>query len=263
GGRQAGKRGADIAIDPDADREPTPTPTPVPARAPAAGAALEEDEEGSEPYEMGPGQEERRCPNCARILRDEDKVVCPGCDFDLVRKRKAVRVYPAVERSWVSGLSVALRWQLFFGLEALMFGWAIAGSMILDDWTTLVPLAFFCTPMVLFVLGTYFRVDLSRNTKGRVRLTKTWHVFFAPRAARRLFLSDYEGVACGAVNEGKFWEWVMILAFLPAGLVPAGVWGGFAIPKDIFFTSPARRPRHPPQPVFPRLDEAPHPPPAH
>jgi DNA-directed RNA polymerase subunit RPC12/RpoP len=249
------RRRSDIPIDPDADREPTPEPSPVPARVPAAGAALEDEEDGR-PYELGPGQEDRLCPNCDRVLRDEDRVVCPACDFDLVRKRPAVRVYPAVERSWVSGLPVAVRWWLLAGVEAVMFGSAVSGSLALGDWSTLVPVAFFCTPFVVFLLGTYFRVDLSRNTKGRVRLVKRWYVFFLAWPERKLGLGDYEGVAAGVVNEGKFWEWVMLLAFLPAGLIPAVLWWYFAIHKDIYFASLTRDHGYPDEPVYRGWSEA-------
>jgi hypothetical protein len=243
-------RRSDVPIDPDADPEPEPEPEPVPMTVVRPGKRWTREDEDGSPYDLGPGQEERRCPRCAKVLKEEDKVVCPECDFDLVRNRPAIRVYQPIDQTWVSGMGVALRWQLFMTIEVLMFFSALLVSALLEDYTTLLPMAIFCTPLWWFVLGTYFRIRLSRNTKGRVRVEKVWYVCFLGRSPRRLYLGDYEGVASGVVNEGKFWEWVLLLPFLAAGLIPAIFWWYFAIHQDIYFTSLTRDHGFPDEPIY-------------
>ena len=48
-----------------------------------------------------------------------------------------------------------------------------------------------------FLLGTYSRVNLARNTKGQIKLTKTWRAFFYELPTTQLKLSQYEGIATG------------------------------------------------------------------
>ena len=50
------------------------------------------------------------------------------------------------------------------------------------------------TGMLSFLLGTCQRVDLSRNAKGRVQLSRTWWICFVFKDTEPIELAEYEGV---------------------------------------------------------------------
>jgi hypothetical protein len=185
-----------------------------------------------------PGEEERRCPACGRLL-DEADVVCAGCDFDLVKNRQAVRVWPRVETHWETGPSAETRWQLFVGGAASVLGLAVLTALLSGSWVASLTPWFVGTPLLAFVAGTYYRCDLTRSPKGRVRLTRTWHVCFVRRPTTNLPLGNFDGLATGKVNEDKFWEWLLLILFIP-GIITAVVWWYFAIHKDVFYVALTR-----------------------
>src|SRR5262249_23468111 len=103
----------------------------APATAPPRPAR--DDAEAGSPSAVRPGDEERRCPACGRLL-DEADVVCPGCDFDLVKGRPAVRVWPRVETHWENGPSAQTRWRLFVGGAGVALGLAALTALLSGSW---------------------------------------------------------------------------------------------------------------------------------
>jgi hypothetical protein len=216
--------------------EEAPESEAVPATAPPPAT---DDEDDGRPYLVSKADEERLCPSCGRVL-DAGAVVCPGCDLDLATGKKVKWVFPPVERSWDYGPPAATRWRVFVTGETLVLlliggGAALSGELGL----MLIPLLVF-TALLAFILGSYFHMDLKRDRRGRVRLTRTWHIAFVPLAPTELKRSDFDGVATGLVSENHFWEWWLLLMLLPAGLLPAVIWWYLTIHRPSFYTALTR-----------------------
>jgi len=47
--------------------------------------------------------------------------------------------------------------------------------------------------LLAFVLGTFDRIELTQNERGKLRLTRTWRVCFAERQPVRIYLRTTKG----------------------------------------------------------------------
>jgi hypothetical protein len=185
------------------------------------------------------GGVERRCPHCNQVLA-ADNSVCQACGFNLETGKKPRKVYDPVERSWEAGLPFARRVSLFLACQAAV----VVGALALAWWTG--SAALFLTPWLLFtgllafVLGTYDRVDLARNKRGKVFLSKTWRVCFKPLAPAPIRVVEYEGVVTGVFHETDFFDWMVFLTLFIAGMLPGLWWLFFILSKDTYFVALAR-----------------------
>src|SRR5262249_57039262 len=84
------------------------------------------------------------------------------------------------------------------------------------------------------------RVDLVRNTRGRVQLTKTWRICFMPQPTRTIALKEYEGILTGHRRDVDFWDWFMLFMLLGFGLIPGVIWWFYAIHKDSYYVALTR-----------------------
>jgi hypothetical protein len=146
-------------------------------------------------------------------------------------------------------MPLARRRKLFLSAQALAVLFGVLGAWLAGSfWAFLGPWLFF-TLLLAFILGTYDRIDLTRSARGQVRLTKIWRIGFIQRPPRTIRLRDYEGVATGLVNEGRFWEWWLFLILLVFGIVPAFLWYYVAIHKEVFFVALTRDHGYPELPL--------------
>jgi hypothetical protein len=241
---------ADAITDRSARKQPsevTVTPRPY----------AEHDEDDGRPYRLD-GHDERPCPECSQRLAAEI-LVCPSCGFNLQTGQKHARTYEVVERTWTAGWSFETRRKLFFIGQLLAWPMSLLTGFEAESFSVFLwPLLFFSAASA-FVLGTFDRVDLSRNKRGKVLLKYTWRFFFFPHATVTVRLGDYEGVVSGKWREADFWDWMILLfllsfgpisAFLiififPLAIVPAVAWWYFFIHRDTFFVALARDHGHP------------------
>jgi hypothetical protein len=213
------------------------TRSPPPVAWPEAPPSCAEDEDGM-PYDVV-GGEERKCPDCNRTLA-ADAVVCAACGFDLQTGKKPRKVYEPVQRSWEAGLSLRRRLHLF----ALGQGVVLVSGLLIA-WVTgspalfLVPWLLF-TALLAFVLGTYDRIDLSRNQRGKVFLSKTWRICFRTLPPTPIKVIEYEAVATGVYYETDFWDWILLLTLLGFGLLPGLFWFWYGMSQDTYFVALAR-----------------------
>jgi Double zinc ribbon len=206
-------------------------PPPKPVLPPPAP----DDEDDGRPYvfvETG----ERNCPGCGKLLAP-GVTECPGCEFDLEAGRKLDKVYAPVSFTWHAGMSPAKRWTLFLLAESIMVVpcviVAIAHVSLLY---VLGPLSFY-TLLVSFLLGTWDRLDLTRDRKGKVQLTQTWYICFIPRAPDHIKIYSYEGISTGTDWEAGCWEWFVFWNLFFSGVVPGLLWWYFVIHQDVFFVA--------------------------
>jgi predicted RNA-binding Zn-ribbon protein involved in translation (DUF1610 family) len=199
---------------------PSPPARPVSAPLPPPVYPFEHsNEDDGKPYFVPSLMEERPCPNCGRTI-SADAVVCTSCGYNLQTRKKAVEVYEPIQRSWQEGWSMSLRRRLFLGVQAVVLPVVLLGAVLKKDlfgwffpWLVL-------TAMLVFLLGTCGRLDLSRNRKGRVRLTRTLYACFLPRPPKTVNIHEYGGVILGQFNEAGFMEWFILIALFLYGIWP-------------------------------------------
>jgi hypothetical protein len=176
------------------------------------------------------------CPGCGRALPPE-AVLCPSCGYDQKTGGRAQRTYEPLQRTWVAGWPFARRFQLFLLTQAIGVSLAYLGALLAGSIVAFLAPWLIYTAVTAFLLGTYDRVDLTRNERGKVILRHTWRVFFVARPTERIRLAGYEGVATGRRPSGDFWDWLICIILFFAGIVPGVLWWYFIILHDTFYVA--------------------------
>lgn len=221
------------AIRPKADPAPKKPPPAAPARAPASPF---EDEDNT--YEVV-GGDVPKCPECGRPLAEE-AVVCTACGVDLRTGKKPVKTYERVERYWEAGMPLQKRLVVYGIIVGCFFVLGSVGSALAGELPYfLISFLFFCGLMA-FLLGSFDRIDVTRNQRGQIRLTKTWRICFIPLAPQTFRMGDYEGLVSGQGHEVTVWDWLVVFFLLPAGIIPAVIWWYYAFYHVSFFVALAK-----------------------
>lgn len=194
---------------------------------PILEAAAVEEEDVS-PYVFA-DKELGRCPQCKKSL-PLDTVLCVNCGYNLQSRQKAVRTYEPVERAWETDYTLSQRLMLFAGAQGIHWGLAIFWAVVsgYSTWPFVVawPLL---VALMSFVLGTYDRVEVVRDRKGRTRLMQQWRFCFIPLQTKTTDVRGYEGVTTGQWHSSGFLEWFVFGSLLFVMLVPAFIWWYYAI----------------------------------
>ncbi len=196
-----------------------PNPLPTPAPEPEQERREFQDQDDGKPYLVDGGVEERNCPRCLRVM-ERDAVVCLGCGLDLRKGKKLKRTFEPMERAWDLGMPFALRIKLFIAAVLIGIGLSMASAYFSSDWSTPLGGWFFFTVMLAFLLGSFFHVHLSRDKKGRVKLTRTWRICFIAKPPEQIDVLEYHGVRCDLVSEFSFLEWIIFFDLLLYGIIP-------------------------------------------
>jgi hypothetical protein len=186
------------------------------------------DEDG--PLELVP-LNERRCPECRQELAP-DAVLCVACGLDLKAGKKLVRRdFQPVNRSWEAGRSYRRRLSSYIMCQALIVPLAAFGA-VLDR--SFFPFFFpwlIFSVLLAFLLGTYERIDLSRNERGRVSLLKTWRVCFVERKPEKIKLFQYFGIRTIAIYGINGIDIAVLLCLGGCGVFPAIIWWFYNLNK--------------------------------
>jgi hypothetical protein len=240
-------------------RRPAPAPQPAaaPATPPRTARAAEprrapppppppDDDEDEDNYRLAGTQEEdnepypvftdappRPCPSCGKPLARR-AAACTHCGLDLSSGEKVVRTYEPIKKEWEAGWPYQRRLQTFVVLQAINGVTFLFSLIVRGD----APTTFFGLLMVValeaFLLGTYPRVNLTRNSKGKVQITKTWRICFVERPTDTIRWREHEGVVTGRSHEFSVLDWWMVLVLLPFCVFPAVLWWWFVIHPDKF-----------------------------
>ena len=208
---------------------------PPPRAIPLAEEPLAEEDDSRQTYDVASGQE-RKCPGCNHALAPE-AVVCVACGLHVETGEKAVQIYQSRSWQWEAGMPFHRRRNLFILCQVIFLGLGLIAavaegyvSAFLSSWLTF-------TLMLAFLLGTYDRLDMTRNKRGRVVLTKTWRICFIPRPAETIALREYEGVTAGMADDTNIMDWLIALVLLPFGIVPGIIWWYCAIQSDTYYVA--------------------------
>jgi hypothetical protein len=99
--------------------------------------------------------------------------------------------------------------------------------------------------LLAFMVGTFERVDMTRDRRGRVTLTRRWRVAFVPVAPRVTEVRGFGTVATGQWQDAGFWEWALFVWLLPTGVIPALVWWYYVIHQCAYHVALTRDHGHP------------------
>lgn len=216
---------------------PRPRRAPPPRPQPRQVATVDDADDGR-PYVLL-DKEEPPCPQCGRPL-EPGAALCSACGFNQATGEKAVRTYQEIDRAWESGISSRWRRRFFLAGQALVLPLGLLGS-----WHQGTPFAFLgpwlvFTALTAFLLGTYNRVHLARDRRGKVRLTRRWRIGFHALKPETIPLREYEGVVCGLTRDVDFWDWALCVFLLPWGLVPGVLWWYLVIHPDTYYVALSR-----------------------
>lgn len=230
-----------LPLEPDEPPEPT-FPTPPESRTDDVVAPISmelddppeewvpptpvEDDDEPAPYETL-DKDKPRCPKCRKDM-EFGAVLCASCGFDLRTRRKAKRRYDPIDRAWETDLSLGTRLMILGGVCAfhgLITVGTMLGGGLLSAVVSWFPLMFILT----FVLGTYDRLRIVRDERGRVMVIRQWRFFFIPAPENRYEVRGYEGVLIGGWNDSGFWEWLICLSLALLICLPAFLWWYVAI----------------------------------
>lgn len=198
-----------------------------------------DDEDDPSPYAVE-GAEDVPCPKCCFLL-PPGSVLCVRCGFHLKKRKKIARAYQPMERVWETNASYSVRLTLFGNCEAAALALGLIGvfwggadlGVFLSAYLGL-------TAMLAFLFGTFDRIHLTRDTRGRVRLTKTWRVAFFARPPREIDVRGYEGIVSGQHRDVSAWEYWIFFFLLFFAVVPGIIWWYLAIYKVTFHVSLSR-----------------------
>ena len=195
-----------------------------------------DNEADSLPYTVE-GAEDVKCPKCCLML-PPGSVLCVRCGFHLKKRKKVARTYQPMERLWETTASYSTRLTAFCCCEvgALILGltgivWAEA------DLGVFIGAFLLLTAMLAFLFGTFDRIHLMRDPRGRVQLTKTWRVAFFALQPQAIDVRSYSGIVTGQHREVTFWEYLVFFFLLFFVLVPGIIWWYLAMYKVTFHVS--------------------------
>lgn len=180
------------------------------------------DEDDASPYLMA-DKDLPVCPKCRKMLPDPEAVFCTGCGYDFQTRKKAVRTFEPIDRRWDSDMGLSQR-LFFFGLgQAIHWALALIATLTFEGGWPFVVTWPFLTAMLSFVLGTYERIELERDRKGRVKITRRWRFCFVPLAPVTTDVRGFEGVTTGQWNDAGPLEWTIfgVLFVSGYGVIPA------------------------------------------
>jgi len=223
----------------------------IPAPQPVAQAAAPADPLPRTPPQLAKGKpadrephddamyglvaaDSKPCPDCRKQLPLDAKV-CIHCGFNLETGKRPVKVFEEVNKTWEAGWPLERRRNLYVIWQGITLAANLVGAASTGQWAAfLVP--WFCFSVLLtFVLGTYDRLDFTRDQRGRVRLTRTWRIFFFPCEPETISLRDYEGVTTGPASNNLM-DWTVCLILLPTVFF-AVLWWIFVVSKSNFHVS--------------------------
>jgi hypothetical protein len=193
--------------------------------------------DGKDPrvYE-GAKSEIRECPHCHATVHPE-ALACSACGFLLVAKKRSRE---AVAYRWESGWPLRRRIILFVICQALALAAIVAGVVAgMSPLTFIFPYVMY-TGMTAFLLGSYNWVDLTRNNKGKLRLTQTWRICFFTRPSTTLRIRDYEELASGMEYQFDTTDWIMFLFLFLCGILPGLWWWFYRRSKNTYFLALCR-----------------------
>jgi hypothetical protein len=199
---------------------------------------------------------DRPCPNCGKHL-PPGTALCVRCGFNLHTGKKAPKkTYEPMARHWETGLAPPTRIGLFaLGLGLTVAG-GIAGLVLGGSVFLLVASVLGFVLMGGFLLGTWDTIDLTRDKKGKVRISKGWRVYFVPQPAVEVPVYECEEIVQTMDSKSGCFEWFILFTLLGFGIVPGLIWWYHVIHSNHFTVALARDNGYPVAILYRGVNEA-------
>jgi hypothetical protein len=224
---------------PSCDADKMPSGQPVPVLRLSLDEPVVEEEEDASPYGVA-GADEIPCPQCRELL-PPDSVLCVRCGFHVKKRKKVARTYQPIEREWETNVSHQKRLTVLWICEAVALGLGLTSVFGAGAGLGIFLGSFLSfTAIMAFLLGTFDRIRLTRDARGRVRLIKTWRFCFFERPPQTIDVRGYEGIVSGRRYDVGILDWLIFFFLLFPGLIPGLVWWYWAIHKVSFHVSLSR-----------------------
>jgi hypothetical protein len=225
-----------------ANADPLPKlPTGMPK-----GKPLVEDQDDGAMYHFA-DPDNIRCPDCQKEL-PHNVMLCHHCGFNLETRKRPVKVYEELHKTWEAGWPFARRLNSFIICQAIVLPMDLVGAVSTANWGGFLTPWLFFTLLLAFVLGTYDRLDLTRDKRGRVKLSRTWRFFFFARPPEAIDLRNYEGVTTGPAGKNMM-DWVVCLVLLPSVFL-AALWWIYVVNAPGFHVSLTQNHGYPEAPLY-------------
>ena len=240
---------------PDCDRQPSTAEGQGPVWWPSVDRPDEKDEEeDGSPYTVE-GADDVQCPKCCFML-PPGSVLCVRCGFHLKKRKKIVQTYQPIEREWETNWPRPKRLAMFTLLEALalaaglygVFGAGANLGVFIGSYLGL-------TAMMAFLFGTYDHIRLTRDTRGRVQLVKTWRFAFIPQAPKTIDVRNFNGIVSGRYRAISPWDAWLLFLLIGLAVVPGIIWWYLVFYKVTYHVSLSRDHGYAAQLVYSGSDE--------
>jgi ribosomal protein L32 len=177
------------------------------------------------------------CPKCKKEM-PAGAVLCPACGFNRRTRKKHTRAYQPIARAWETDLTLQQRLMWLAAGNGFHFFFCAALSVVATGAFASVWPFVITWPLLMlvlcFLLGTYDRIEIVRDAKGRTRLTKRWRCFFIPVRPVTTDIRGFTGVTTGQWHDAGCLEYFVFISLLTLGLVPGFIWYYVAIHKVYF-----------------------------
>ncbi len=222
---------AQIATFPERNERMRATPAPATLETLLEGT----DEDDGKPYRVvGDAKPSEPCPECSKLV-PRGSIICNHCGFNRQTGTTIQRVHEKVDKQWEPDFRFSVRFGTFLAVQGFVA--AIFLSLVDGSWFTLAAPWLIGGVLLAFILGSYARLNLTRNSKGRIRLTKTWRICFVPLGASDMLWRDYEVIVTSQSHDDGFLDWVILLLLLPWGIIPGVLWWFYVLKADLFDVS--------------------------
>jgi hypothetical protein len=209
-----------------------PPPAAPMAAAPLADADRADAGEDDANYNFASDpQPKEPCEKCSKLL-PVGAIVCNHCGYNRETGTTHKRVHEEVDKQWEPDMSLPLRLGLFLAAPAVLG--VVLFALVRESPAALATMWLCGTGLLAYALGTYPRLDLVRNKKGRVRITKTWRACFFPLAATEVPWRGYAQVVTGQSHQTGFLDWLIVMSLVPWGIIPAIFWWLYVVKADQF-----------------------------
>jgi hypothetical protein len=193
----------------------------------------DEDYEDGSPYAVE-GGDEVLCPECGYVLPPAS-VLCVRCGYHLKKRRKIAKTYQPMVCEWETNASCQTRLIVFSVSEVAALGLGLTGvSLGALDLGAFLASFLLLTAVLAFLLGTFARIELTRDRRGRVRLTQTWRACFFARQPQTIEVRGFEGISSGAQHDVGYMHYLLGFLLLIPGVLPGVLWWYFTIYKVTF-----------------------------
>jgi len=226
---------------------PPPLPKPVAAAPrpkkiikPPAPVQTSDDEEDSLPYSVDIGPQEIICANCQKRL-PADAVLCVHCGSNLESGEKVERVYEKIDRQWESNMSLSRRKTIYIVTQAIVFPLMLVLALRRGEPFSFIVPWLFGSALLAFLLGTYDRIDLKRNKRGQVQLSKTWRLCFRERQTMKIVPWEYEGIKIMRNYKFQLMDFLLFLMLLVMGVIPGILWWMWVMNKATYYVALTQR----------------------